>query len=351
MNRLLSYKPVRCILELSYACNLKCKTCNIWEKQKFADKKNCRKKLSLERIKELNKELSQAGIKRVTFLGGEPFLNKDLLDISAHAKSCGLSTAVVTNGALIDTSAIQDIVYEAPLDIIIFSLDGPQAVHDGIRGVQGTYKKLEETVSAIQKLKKKNKKRYPKIYIYATVSGFNYNYLTDIFNFAQKNDVNALKFIAVSKVTAADMEETNKNFKLPAITSHSYAVTGDIALDNKSLAAAQSQLAIISEKAKKIGLKFLVEEYLLNSKGTKACVFAGKDFVISAYGEIYPCPMLPDYLIGNINETSLKDILESHVSQEKFKELNDLSISRRMSVCRSCCVEKLSYDPVNISKE
>ena len=91
-------------------------------------------------------------------------------------------------------------------------------------------------------------------------------------------------------------------------------------------------------------MKLFAEELLLNGKGAASCAFLGNDFVISAYGDIYLCPMLPDYTIGNILDFNRndRDSINNHDLQGKTAKLKELSDCRRLPVCSECCVEKLS---------
>jgi len=332
------FKPNRCILELTYNCNLKCRTCTIWERpKKWPGRENA--PLSAEEIKLVQRSLKDAGINRITYLGGEPFLNPDILDISQNAKSEGLSTAVVTNGTAITQDKIKNIVTDELFDIIIFSIDGPEQIHDNIRGKNGTFKKAIETIKDIQKLKKSKKYSRPKIYFYCTVSSLNYNCLEEVFQLAQKLDAAALKFLSISCVTKNLIERTNSILKLPAIITHSYSVESSLRIPEKELSRISHTLNILNERAKIIGLKLIAEKFLMGEKSPKSCELLPRDFVISAFGDIYPCPMLPELTTGNIRNTPLKELLAKSESQIDY--INNLSSARKLPVCGECCVEKL----------
>ena len=137
-------KPSRCIIELSYSCNLRCKTCTIWQRPKIFAVQKAANRFHLEEIKHIHELLKFAGIKRVTYLGGEPFLNKNILEAASDARSRHLSTAVVTNGTAISPETIEKIVNKELFDIVIFSVDGPARIHDSIRGVEGAFQKTSD---------------------------------------------------------------------------------------------------------------------------------------------------------------------------------------------------------------
>jgi radical SAM protein with 4Fe4S-binding SPASM domain len=305
--------------------------------------------LSINEIKHIHGLLKSAGLKRVTYLGGEPFLNKNILEAARDAKTKSLSTAVVTNGTAISFGVLEDIVNKKLFDVIIFSVDGPAKIHDFIRGVEGAFQKTSETIQQLQKFKKTKKAKHPKIYVYMTVSKLNYQYLEDMFLFAQKHDVSALRFISASAITGNIIKNTNEYFNsqrgadAAAISSHSYEIAEDLKVPTNAIASIAGKLQSFKTRAREIGIKLFAEELLLKEKGAASCDFLGNNFVISAYGDIYPCPMLPDYTIGNILRPEGMDILKRPDTEAKISELKELSNRRRLPVCRECCVEKLSF--------
>jgi len=312
-----------------------------------------KRNMSVERLKNIQLSLAQSGVKRITYVGGEPFLKKELLMMSAHAQSCGLSTAVVTNGTHINRSVVEEIIRRKIFDIMIFSLDGPEFIHDSIRAIDGTFKRATDTIKNVQKLKKIRKIRYPKVFINVTISALNYDYIEPMLSIAQQLDVNAIRFLSLSCLDDTIIKKTNALFGYPAIKTHLYAVGNSFKIPEKKLPAVIEKLAHMKERAKKIGIKFQVEKYLQNGKGADTCSFLGKDFVISPYGDIYPCPMLPEYIIGNDVAISLDKMLCDNSIQDKVKRIFELASNKTLPVCSQCCVEKVSLpnNAVDICKK
>ena len=75
---------------------MKCKFCYAT----FQDFK-VEKQLSIEEACLILFKLKNAGVKKVTFAGGEPMLYKNLDAVIMYAKSIGLVTSVITNGSMI----------------------------------------------------------------------------------------------------------------------------------------------------------------------------------------------------------------------------------------------------------
>lgn len=106
-NKKASYLPHTINLHLTLVCNYACGFCYAGFpgiKQKF---------LNLEVIQEILRQIARApkpkGCKRrkVTFVGGEPLLFKEIFEAIVYARSFGLATSLVTNGSLLTDDAIQ----------------------------------------------------------------------------------------------------------------------------------------------------------------------------------------------------------------------------------------------------
>ena len=78
--------------------------------------------------------------------GGEPLVYPYFSDVARALKNNDFKVSLVTNGVLLEQfyEVINDTV-----DTVFVSLDGPEAVHEKIRGKQGIYKKI---IAGIKKL-------------------------------------------------------------------------------------------------------------------------------------------------------------------------------------------------------
>jgi MoaA/NifB/PqqE/SkfB family radical SAM enzyme len=81
--------------------------------------------------------LSRRGGHYVTFTGGEPLLYPHLLPALAQARQLGLSSLLITNGALLTPRLLKDL-HKSGLNGLIISLDAASApAHDEHRGLPG----------------------------------------------------------------------------------------------------------------------------------------------------------------------------------------------------------------------
>lgn len=83
-------------------CNMSCKFCYAT----FDDMK-LRGQISIADVSNILKKLADAGVKKITFAGGEPLLYRELSVAIGTAKSYGMTTSIISNGYLIDEEFLQ----------------------------------------------------------------------------------------------------------------------------------------------------------------------------------------------------------------------------------------------------
>lgn len=123
--------PFMLELQVTKACNLKCKYC-------YADLENLQDKdFSFSQIKEIIEEFYCLGTRVVRILGGEPLIRKDIGKIIRYLRSKDMFIELATNGIFIELW-LEDLRY---LDILQISIDGNEESHDAVRG-KGSYQKV-----------------------------------------------------------------------------------------------------------------------------------------------------------------------------------------------------------------
>lgn len=126
-------KPV-VVWNVTRRCNLRCRHCYAGSPGAApADE------LSTEEGLKLIDDLSSFGSPVILFSGGEPLLRKDLPELAAHAKACGLRAVISTNGTLI-TEEWARLYGAIGLSYVGVSLDGMERTHDRFRGVHGSFR-------------------------------------------------------------------------------------------------------------------------------------------------------------------------------------------------------------------
>jgi len=186
--------PETVSLFLTYKCNLKCAMCGQWGVNGAFREFNgevVRQHLSLGEIQNLIDDIRRYN-PNITLFGGEPMLYPDWLKVVEIVKKAGLRCNIVTNGTHIGQWA-QEIV-AAGLDEIIFSLDGPEVIHDKIRGVPGTFQKAIGGFQELNRQKKIQHTDKPLVNINCTLTDLNYRLLDEIIAIAESIGTCGLTF-------------------------------------------------------------------------------------------------------------------------------------------------------------
>lgn len=141
------YEPQCAVWEFTLRCNLRCLHCGGTAGKLRVNELTTAEALNLcEQLKEIN-------TKEVTLMGGELFLRPDWYEIAQKIKSLKMGLAIITNAFILNDEYIQKLK-SLKLRTLGISLDGSSPeIHDYIRGVKGSFKKV---TWAIDKAKKEN---------------------------------------------------------------------------------------------------------------------------------------------------------------------------------------------------
>jgi radical SAM protein with 4Fe4S-binding SPASM domain len=256
----------------------------------------------------------------IHFTGGEPFLRGDLFDLLDHARRRGLATSLLSNGTLI-TSGIARKLREANVQDVQVSLDGTEAVHDGIRG-RGAFRKA---VEGIRNLVREGIDTN----INMTISSLNYRDLDDVLKLAGELGASALGFSRL--VPCGRGKELN-----------------DCLLTREQLADLSRKLSRPGEGGR---VELISRDPLFNVANISDIDATQLDFpiggcsaglfgvTITADGTIMPCRRM-DLPVGNIKTDDFRELwAESPVFtslRDRKCYHGDCATCRYWSVCRGC---------------
>jgi MoaA/NifB/PqqE/SkfB family radical SAM enzyme len=173
--------PVNITVSVSYRCNSRCKTCNVWLLPNDD--------LVLEEWDRVFESLGRSPY-WFTFSGGEPTLRKDLPGMveSAYRHCRPGIINIPTNGIQhkIIPGRIERVLQAAPKSevIINLSLDGIGTRHDEIRGVRNNWKHAMATWAALKELK--NQYKHLTLGIHTVISNFNVTDFPQLCEYVQR---------------------------------------------------------------------------------------------------------------------------------------------------------------------
>jgi radical SAM protein with 4Fe4S-binding SPASM domain len=137
-------RPVYAVWEITLKCDLACHHCG-----SRAGKARSRE-LTTNECLDVVRQLARLGCREVTIIGGEAYLRKDFTDIIREIRAQGMSSTMTSGGRNFTEERVKAAA-DAGLQGVSISLDGLEATHDRIRGVQGSFK---AALAAIERLKR-----------------------------------------------------------------------------------------------------------------------------------------------------------------------------------------------------
>lgn len=292
------FPTVDLTLEITNRCNLRCKTCSIWQEKKEAA-------ISLDALDNIFNTLShRVNLGYISLTGGEPFLHPQIDKIFryfCYKNSAGIG--IYTNGY--DTGRIikflkRNISYLGGLTIGI-SLDGIGSIHNILRGKNNAY---EKTLVTIQKIRT----YFPGVMteIKFTISPSNYKSLKPLFVFCKNNGC----FFSPKFVENRANYYYNRSSKSNISFESFNPVQKKQILRTLEMISKQQEIneaIIIDSKVIKTLINFCKNGW----EGLDYCITPLKDLFITSSGNIHPC--LYKNPIGNIYQPSKKwAILEEH---------------------------------------
>ena len=141
--------PLKLNLCLTYWCQYRCKTCNIWQRKPSDE-------LTTDEVIAIVRE--NPNITWADLTGGEIFLRPDIDDILEAVVTGWRRLALLhfpTNGFLTDriVTSVERIAGRGPAQTIVtVSLDGDEQTNDEIRGINGGFRRQIETFKALRRI-------------------------------------------------------------------------------------------------------------------------------------------------------------------------------------------------------
>jgi radical SAM protein with 4Fe4S-binding SPASM domain len=310
-------------------CNLRCKHCYQSGKKKI--------EMSLPEIRESIVKISDTlsawrGTYNIDFSpsvnisGGEPFLRGDIFEIISDFRRHEFEIYLLTNGTLIDKEKAEDL-YESGVKGVQVSIEGPEAVHNAIRG----RKSFSNSLSGVKNLLNAGLE----VTLNVTLSKLNADYFAEMIKLSSDLGVHYLGFSRLvpsgrgaSLVKEMLRKETVRNLytkifnrKMNGIT----IVTGD---------------PVASQ---------LMRKQKGHGSGTTplgGCAAGISGLTILSDGTLVPCRRLP-VPIGNIKKDSLREVWAMsevlNALRDKSRYKGKCSSCKKWARCRGCRAIAYAY--------
>ncbi len=141
--------PSRVSLTITNYCNLRCRMCGQWSEEGYvrANTDGLKNEMSLAEWKGVVDELAAHDVEWVLLRGGEVFMYPGIVELLDYMHDAGLTISIDTNGTMLEQFAV-DLVRIGDIHLTI-SVDGPEQIHDAVRGVPGTFRRVKAGLAAL----------------------------------------------------------------------------------------------------------------------------------------------------------------------------------------------------------
>ncbi len=329
-------------------CNLDCKYCYFLSKESLYPGE--RTQMSGEMLDSYIRQLLEphdAAAVTIAWQGGEPTLMGldffgGLLDLVAKYRRPGqkVSHTIQTNGVLLDDQWCA--FFKKHGFLVGLSLDGPREMHDAYRVDKGGAGTFDRVIRSWNTLRRHG----VDVNILCTIHKANADHPIEVYRFF-RDELQAcyLQFIPiVERVTSELLPLANLGWgEQPGAGRPFYRQSGG-RVTSRSVGAEQFGrflIAIFDEWVRRDVGKVFVQTFdvtLGSFMGQhNLCIFSptcGEALCLEHNGDLYSCDhyVEPDYLLGNINETPLRELAAS----KKQREFGEAKLAGLPRYCREC---------------
>lgn len=289
--------PISISFEPTTSCNLKCPECPSGLRQFTRPRGMLKSEFFSKTIDDIYKDI----VYLTFYFQGEPYLNKNFLEMVSYASSKGLYTATSTNAHFLTDETARKTV-ESGLDRLIISIDGTtQEVYQQYRR-EGNLEKVIQGARNIVKWKKQLKSKTPFVFFQFLVVRPNEHQIEDV------------------KKLAVDVGVDEVRFK----TAQIYDYEND---PNKLIPKNEKYSRYKKDKNGKEVAK---------NKMANHCWKLWNANVITWDGTVVPCCFDKDakHRLGDLKKQSFRDIWHNK-NYKKFRK--DITTSRKnIDICANC---------------
>jgi len=339
----LLYGPSWIVLGVNNICNLHCKMCDVgvgYNESNFFKNFMGSKPINmpLELITKIIDQTTEDFPKcKLGYASTEPLIYPHLIESLYYANQKNIYTSITTNA--LNLKRYADGLIESGLDELNISLDGPQVIHNHIRGHKSSFQKAVEGIEYIR-----SQNQEMKIALYCVITEWNIGYLKSFVDYFKSFPISNIGFMHTNFVTESIAKHHNVKFK------NSYSANAsnmqEINIENMNLDLLWSEISELKSLDYNFPISFspdLSSRELLEVYYHDPDVFIGRkcndifqNVMIKSNGDVIPAHgRCYNLTIGNIYQDRIKSIWNSEVIS-KFRK----TVAKEgglLPACSRCC--------------
>ena len=333
--------PVSLSLQPTLACNLHCRMCIQNGPQGYLDPADPIKKSRLP-ISVWRRFLAEAAAFHpyLHIWGGEPLLYPEIDELVDVIRGLDLPLALTTNAVL----GLPHLETLLRLDVLRISVDGPETVHDRVRGRPGTFAAVLGLIQAADCERERRKKSWPRIVTNTLIIDETYSHLEATARILlelplDRSDLSLPMFTTVERGQAY-AGILLREFGVAAKAWPGFVIEG-IRVDLNHVIQSLHTIAGFAPRRRFAvfpsgHIADVVPYYqdLNQTFGVRHCFAVTDNLNVLPNGDVTLCNDLPDLIIGNIAENSFAEIWNS----EKARAFRRRLRQGLLPVCARCCL-------------
>lgn len=338
--------PRQVLIQLTYNCNMRCSFCAQWGDTgafRVMSGEQLRETLPLSLLSRFIDELPLSCV-GVYLWGGETLLYPDLVPLIRHIKRRRKQCALITNGSLLEKHG--PALVETGLDTVCVSIDALEPDHDRERG-PGAFRKAIDGIRRIRAERQRLSLTHPTILVGSVLLPATVEQLPDLFRElraagADRAFLGRLQYNN-SSLGKAHTDAFQKLFQIEATSWKGFPGLKDQEAGTR-VAAAVEQLRVNPEfrefiewetpawKPEHFARYYSDPSFAYPEK--RSCRFPWDAICLCPNGDVSPCPDFPDFIVGNIKESSFRGLWNG----SRFLEFRRaLAANGRFPICTTCC--------------
>lgn len=314
------------VLNVTERCNFRCKYC-IFSGEYFYRRSHSKRQMSLrtaiKAVDFLKDHSSAAENLSVTFYGGEPLLNYNLIEsVISYCKdkfSQGVLHSLTTNASLLDDEKIDYFIKNSVY--LVISIDGPEVLHDRYRRDIKGRKTFRKVLNVIKKISNLDPEYYYSHVSFSSVVPHPL-WFGEYYDFLKENPLFINNTILLSSIEYDDTGLSPKHF-LPDESCHSYLVPEEEFI--KSVLeryASNKKIHPIFDDQHNLRLSLFhkrCHHFLGDTIGANGLCLPGyRKLFVNVDGTFGMCERVPQYDIGSLHDgldiTRIKDLTKKYIS-------------------------------------